>query len=106
MRNPFEKGRRVQARAERQAQAVERVALRVAEVARRQRETAGRVKVRLLERLAGRLGRDGTWQAPTFPKPPGRRPGREPEDGGVPVAPDRPNSLSGGAAAAVEREDG
>ena len=34
-----------------------------------------------------------------------RRPGKKPEDGGVPVEPNRPNTLSGGAAAALEFDD-
>jgi len=35
---------------------------------------------------------------------PRRRPGRERDGGGVPVEPDRPNSLSGGAAAELDFE--
>lgn len=34
-----------------------------------------------------------------------RRPGKTPEDGGVPVEPNRPNTLSGGAAAALEFDE-
>lgn len=34
-----------------------------------------------------------------------RRPGKKPEDGGVPVEPNRPNTLSGGAAAALEFDE-
>ena len=34
-----------------------------------------------------------------------RRPGKRHEDGGVPVEPDRPNTLSGGASAALEFDD-
>jgi hypothetical protein len=33
------------------------------------------------------------------------RRGDDPEDGGVPVEPDRPNTLSGGAAAALEFDE-
>jgi hypothetical protein len=34
-----------------------------------------------------------------------RRRGPDPEDGGVPAEPDRPNTLSGGAAAALDFEE-
>ena len=35
----------------------------------------------------------------------GRRKGKDPEAGGVPVEPDRPDTLSGGAAAALEWDE-
>ncbi|MFL6862106.1 MAG: hypothetical protein ACJ8DZ_03810 [Allosphingosinicella sp.] len=34
-----------------------------------------------------------------------RRKGKDPDRGGVPVEPDRPNTLTGGAAAALEFDD-
>jgi hypothetical protein len=36
---------------------------------------------------------------------PRRSRGKDPEDGGVPVEPNRPNTLSGGAAAELEFDD-
>lgn len=33
------------------------------------------------------------------------RRGRDPDEGGIPVEPDRPNTLSGGAAAAIDFEE-
>jgi hypothetical protein len=104
MPDPFDMSRRLQERAERQARAAERVVARMADAARRRRDAIERQRGRLLERLAGRLGPDGEWTAPS-PKPPRRRPGRESEGGGVPAEPNRPNTLSGGAAASVEREE-
>ncbi|HYD37461.1 MAG TPA: hypothetical protein VEA60_07600 [Allosphingosinicella sp.] len=46
---------------------------------------------------------------PRLPRPPSpkkRRGKRDPDEGGVPVEPDRPKTLSGGAAAALDFEDG
>jgi hypothetical protein len=39
------------------------------------------------------------------PKRSGKRNNGEPDQGGVPVEPNRPNTLSGGAAAALEFDD-
>lgn len=55
---------------------------------------------------SGRAGIDFymTWIAPDRrAKRPGRRKGEEP--GGLPVEPNRPNTLSGGAAAALEFDE-
>ena len=41
---------------------------------------------------------------PRMPKK--RRKGGEPDEGGVPVEPNRPSTLSGGAAAALEFDEG
>jgi hypothetical protein len=61
---------------------------------------------RKLRRPAGRRsGFDALLRSPFLRRTRGRR-GSDPEDGGVPVEPDRPNTLSGGAAAALDFEEG
>ena len=60
---------------------------------------------RKLRRPAGRpSGFDALLGSP-FLRRPRRRPG-DPDEGGVPVEPDRPGTLSGGAAAAMDFEGG
>ncbi|HEX8621704.1 MAG TPA: hypothetical protein VF718_07000 [Allosphingosinicella sp.] len=59
---------------------------------------------RKLRRPAGRpSGFDSLLQSPLLRRP-GLRRGRDPDDGGVPVEPGRPSTLSGGAAAALDFE--
>jgi hypothetical protein len=57
---------------------------------------------RKLRRPAGRRsGFDALLGSPFLRRRKGRR-GADPDEGGVPVEPDRPSTLSGGAAAALE----
>jgi hypothetical protein len=56
-------------------------------------------------RLAEGLHLRGGWTVSNGRGGPRRKPGREPDAGGVPATPDRPKNLSGGAAAAMEFED-
>jgi hypothetical protein len=53
---------------------------------------------------ADRLRLRAAWTPRRPFKRPRRKPGDEPESGGVPAVPDRPKNLSGGAAAALEFE--
>ena len=50
-------------------------------------------------------GLDGLRKSPFLRRKRSRR-GADPEDGGVPVEPNRPDTLSGGAAAALDFEEG
>jgi hypothetical protein len=60
---------------------------------------------RKLRRPAGRRsGFDALLKSP-FLRRARRRLGPDPEDGGVPVEPDRPSTLSGGAAVALDFEE-
>jgi hypothetical protein len=60
---------------------------------------------RKLRRPAGRrTGFDALLGSPFLRRP--RRRGPDPDEGGVPVEPDRPHTLSGGAAAALDFEEG
>lgn len=60
---------------------------------------------RKLRRPAGRAsGFDALLKSP-FLRGTRRRRGGDPDEGGVPVEPDRPSTLSGGAAAALDFED-
>ena len=59
---------------------------------------------RKLRRPAGRpSGFDALLGSPFLRRR--RRRGPDPDEGGVPVEPDRPGTLSGGAAAALDFED-
>jgi hypothetical protein len=59
---------------------------------------------RKLRRPAGRrTGFDALLKSPFLRKRRGRGP--DPDEGGVPVEPDRPSTLSGGAAAALDFEE-
>jgi hypothetical protein len=77
------------------------------------RERRARLRVRFVEasRQVGERAREEAlrrladeWDSMTRPKRRRRRP--DVEDGGVPVSPDRPRNLSGGAAAALDFENG
>jgi hypothetical protein len=97
--NPFEQGRRFRAGADGHRRVMEQAAARMFEMAQRHSERLEEQRLRLAQRLRLR----GGWIAP---RPLNRRkPGREPDAGGVPAVPDRPKNLSGGAAAALEYEE-
>ena len=63
---------------------------------------------KLLRDVGGRWFTPGSGD-PRLPRPPKRnkrRPGKDPDSGGVPAEPDRPLNLSGGAAAELDSRTG
>ena len=74
---------------------------RLAEVRRGGMGTSEERSIRLAFRIRFGPGQGG----PLRFRSARRKPGADPESGGVPVSPDRPGSLSGGAAAALEFEN-
>lgn len=99
--DPFEQGRRIRNQVGRHRISLEQVAARFFEMTQRHSDPLDEHRVR----LAGQLRLRGGWTSPRPLKRPRRKPGGEPESGGVPAVPDRPKNLSGGAAAAMEFED-
>jgi hypothetical protein len=99
-RDPFDQGRRIRARAGRHGRLMEEVAARLFETAQRHGGQFDEQRTKLAHRLRLR----GAWITPRPFGRPRRKPGGEPESGGVPAVPDRPKNLSGGAAAALEFE--
>jgi hypothetical protein len=99
--HPFNQGRRIRLHVERHSRTMEQVAAKLFEIAQRN-------GVQLDEQrghLAHRLRLRGAWTTPRPFNRPRRKPGDQPESGGVPAVPDRPKNLSGGAAAAMEFEE-
>ena len=74
---------------------------RLAEMRRRGIKTSEELGIRMSLRIHTGPGRSGPlrWRSTR------RKPRPDPEAGGVPVSPDRPKNLSGGAAAALEFEN-
>ena len=74
---------------------------RLAEMRRRGIRTSEELGIRMSVRVRIGPGQSGSlrWRSTR------RRPEADPEAGGVPVSPDRPRNLSGGAAAALEFEN-
>jgi hypothetical protein len=99
--NPFEQGRRIGAHADRHRRVMEQAAAKVFGRAQRHSGPLEVQSARLAHQLRLRL----SWTAPRPFGRPKRKPGDDPEIGGVPAVPDRPKNLSGGAAAAMEFEE-
>ncbi len=87
---------------QRRAEAMARTAARLALLRRQALERLETQRARLAERMMQRGVRLGPGPAGNRRKP---GPRQDREDGGVPVSPDRPKNLSGGAAAKLIFED-
>jgi hypothetical protein len=99
-KHPFDQGRRFRLPVDRHGRVMEEVIARLVETAKRHGAQLDEQRTNLSHRLRLR----GGWNSPRPLGRPRRKPGGEPESGGVPAVPDRPKNLSGGAAAALEFE--
>ncbi|HZG08732.1 MAG TPA: hypothetical protein VEZ70_07130 [Allosphingosinicella sp.] len=77
---------------------------RLAELRRQGSRTSEERSIHLSVRIRMGPGRGGLHGGPLRWRSTRRRPGSDGQAGGVPVRPDRPGHLSGGAAAALEFE--